>query len=194
MLHRGCGFDVTRASWRTLFGHRGVSGLLLYRHKTRQLTRITIKQIARSLWKSPPLHNIGLVSVHHFITMVVKKTSPDPVSLRTTVTATLDKSQMTSFFNQPGENNVHTDVVVVADNAPLTPGTSAEEAAPDAGNTFHESTISYVETWWPLNRDVSANDHLQPLRLRSRRNRLRSWAYRLLRTEASSTYTKVVNH
>ncbi|KAH4677974.1 hypothetical protein HBI68_196530 [Parastagonospora nodorum] len=74
--------------------------------------------------------------------MVVKKTSPDPVSLRTTVIATLDKSHRTSFVNQPAENNVHTDVVVVADNAPLTPGTSAEEAAPGAGNIIRDFTIS----------------------------------------------------
>ncbi|KAH3972841.1 hypothetical protein HBI56_185590 [Parastagonospora nodorum] len=73
--------------------------------------------------------------------MVVKKTSPDPVSLRTTVIATLDKSQTTSFVNQPAANNVHRDVIV-ADNVPLTPGTSAEEAAPGAGNRIHEFTIS----------------------------------------------------
>jgi hypothetical protein len=101
---------------------------------------------------------------------MVKKTKSSPVSFSNTVNAASSEGETTTFVDQPAENNIHAgEEVVVADDPPTTPGTSADEAAADARKRSklktHESITSYVETRHSLNWNPFANDHLQPLRL-----------------------------
>jgi hypothetical protein len=103
------------------------------------------------------------------------------------------------FHEQHAEKDILAgEEVVIADHPATTPGTMADDAAPDARKMprlrSHEPATSYAKSRRSLGQSMFANGHLQSLRPWPCRDRSWPRAHHLLGTKTSSTFAEVVSH